>query len=198
MQSGRPEAVAAGSTLFGRGQSTRSATAYRQENVGTLVSLTPRVAGDAVVMEISVEKSQLRPAAREPEETPAGMEQLVAKTTLKIERGMTVVVGGSSISAAGTTTTQVVLASAEIVGKPAQPNEDKTKARPAEDAVELRVFELHNAMAETAATIVIKSFKAKTTPISVTIDERSNLLIVRGPRSVMAAIEALLSRIDRK
>jgi type II secretory pathway component GspD/PulD (secretin) len=93
VQSGVTTPVASGRTFGGRG-----GTSFQQRSVGTLISATARVEGDAIVVELEVEKSGLK---RHPDQSlsddefvPQGTETLTSQATVRIGSGMTVLASG--------------------------------------------------------------------------------------------------------
>jgi type II secretory pathway component GspD/PulD (secretin) len=88
VQSGRTVNIASGQQSFG-GRGGPGQMSYQQQQVGTLVSATATVNGDAVLLELQVEKSHLPPAVAavkgEPAPPPTGPETLTCQVTARIE-----------------------------------------------------------------------------------------------------------------
>jgi len=104
------------------GRPQQRAVSYQQENIGTTVMVTPRRAGDAVVAELSVEKSWL-PMAKpsvdgddQPEPSGPAKEILQAKATLRLPAGEAVLLGGNDALAAGNRSRVAVIVTARVVG----------------------------------------------------------------------------------
>lgn len=111
------------------GRPQQRAVSYQQENIGTLVMVTPRRAGDAVVAELSVEKSWF-PLAKpsvdgDDEATSPGpaKEILQTKATLRLPAGQAVLLGGNDALAAGDRSRVAVIVTARVVD-PAEKGDD--------------------------------------------------------------------------
>lgn len=111
------------------GRPQQRAVSYRVEDVGTLVTVMPRRAGDAVVAELAVEKSWF-PAAKpsvdgDDEATSPGpaKEILQAKATLRLPPGEAVLLGGNDALVAGNRSRVAVIITARVVD-PAENGDD--------------------------------------------------------------------------
>jgi hypothetical protein len=118
VQAGRNAPIATAQSLGGRGGPVQRS--YQYQELGTLISATARADGDAVVVELEVEKSQLEQRAGKPrpedEFVPLGTETLTLQVTARIGSGRTVLAGGLEERADAESSAQLVLASARLLG----------------------------------------------------------------------------------
>ena len=94
---------------------------FHYENVGTILGVTPRIAGTDVVMELDIEKSRLddaRPAAGDQDENdsfvPPRIVVAMCQTTIRVAPGQTVIAGGMRSLADEESSTFLVLATARV------------------------------------------------------------------------------------
>jgi hypothetical protein len=123
VQAGKNTPVASGRSFGGRGGPPVQ-NSYQYQNLGTMISATARVDGDAVVVELEVEKSQLEGPAGKPqaddEFVPLGTETLTSRATLRIGNGQTVLAGGLESRSEGKSSGQLVLLSARLLDGPSE------------------------------------------------------------------------------
>lgn len=171
---------------------------YNWQETGTVVSATPRVEDEGTILiELQVEKSiaprDVPKTAAEPEKPtlPGRFATLRANSTVRVPNGQTVIVQGLEIFSEKETsqTTILVTARVEQVAKGAGSKSVSTR-----NDYEIKIFALKSASAASAATIVSSIFDGR--PVKIAIDERTNSLILQGPRREFEAIEAILLRLD--
>ncbi len=94
-------------------------TSDQQQSVGTVISVTASVDGDAIVVRLNVEKSQLErresKSEADDEFVPSGTETLTSQVTVRIENGKTVLASGLETRADTESSAQFILASAGIL-----------------------------------------------------------------------------------
>jgi len=102
----------------------RAVNSFNYENVGTILGVTPRIAGTDVVMELDIEKSRLddaRPAAGDHDDDDSFMPPQIitatCQTTIRVAPGQTVVAGGMQSQSDDGNATFLVLAAARIAGE---------------------------------------------------------------------------------
>ncbi|MBC8875480.1 MAG: hypothetical protein H8E44_39140 [Planctomycetes bacterium] len=99
----------------------RAVNSYNYENVGTILGVTPRIAGTDVVMELDIEKSRLddaRPAAGDQDDddsfVPPRIVVAMCQTTIRVAPGQTVSAGGMRSQTDDGNATFLVLATARV------------------------------------------------------------------------------------
>ena len=198
VQAGRATPIASGRSLGGRGGPAQMS--YQHQNLGTLISATARVDGDAIVVELEVEKSQLERHAGKPqaddEFVPLGTETFTSQVTVRIGNGKTVLASGLEKRADAESSGQFVLASARLLD-----TSSDAKARAPEDRTEqrqIRIFSLQSISAENAAAIIKELCDNGSAQIKVGVDSRTNSLIVSGEKERhLDVVEAILLRLDK-
>lgn len=102
----------------------RATYSYNYENVGTILRVTPRIAGTDVVMELDIEKSRLddaRPVADDQDDDdsliPPRIVVAMCQTTIRVAPGQTVIAGGMQSQSDDGNATFLVLATARIAGR---------------------------------------------------------------------------------
>lgn len=118
----RPVVTAWHST--GRPSDSRAVNSMTYQNVGTILGVTPRIAGSDVIMELDIEKSRLddtrSAGARQDDDTAFVPPRIVTancQTTIRVAGGKTVIVGGMQTQSDDDTSAFLVLATARIAGK---------------------------------------------------------------------------------
>ena len=198
VQAGRATLIASGRSLGGRGGPAQMS--YQHQNLGTLISATARVDGDAIVVELEVEKSQLERHAGKPqaddEFVPLGTETFTSQVTVRIGNGKTVLASGLEKRADAELSGQFVLASARLLD-----TSSDAKARAPEDRTgqrQIRIFSLQSISAENAAAIIKELCDNGSAQIKVGVDSRTNSLIVSGEKERhLDVVEAILLRLDK-
>jgi type II secretory pathway component GspD/PulD (secretin) len=175
-----------------------SSTAF--ENLGTMITITPRVAGDgAVVAELKLEKSNFRRAnkdAASPDDVmPPRKTSITLQSTLRIPAGQTAIVGGLESAGKEGSGQALVLVSARVSDGPA-PEEGATTQNATTAGPGIRIFSLRNAAAQEAAILLTTLFK--TDGMHVGVDERTNSVLVRAPKTRLEEVEAVLLRLDEQ
>jgi type II secretory pathway component GspD/PulD (secretin) len=201
-QAGRVAPVVSGRSFAGRGVSPqRSQLSYQQKNLGTLITAVARVDGNAIVVELQVEKSQLERRAGSPkpddEFVPLATETLTTQATVRIRSGKTVLAGSLETRADTKSSEQLILASARLL-EPALRAEDVAPTQSATKR-QIRIFSLQHTDAEAAAAIIKELSDDDSEQIKVAVDSRSNSLIVAAEKVYqLVAIEAILLRLDER
>lgn len=190
VQAGKNAPVAAGQTLDPRGGPRQ--TSYQRENVGTLISVVARADGDAVMAELEIEKSQLEQRAGDSAPgdpfVPAATEIMQSRANVRIGNGTTLLVSTDAAR-------QFVLVSARLLDSPPGPKAGASTAAAMVDTIKL--FQLQNSSAQTAAELVKALFGRDAGRIAIGVDGRTNALIVRADdERQLKAIEAILLRLD--
>jgi len=197
VQAGRATPVASGRSLGGRGGPAQMS--YHHQDVGTLISATARVDGDAIVVELQVEKSQLERHAGKPqaddELVPLGTETLTSQVTVRIGSGKTVLASGLEKRADAESSGQLVLASARLLDTSSDAKgvapENRTEER------QIRIFSLQSTAAEDAAAVIKQLCDDGSGQIRVSADSRANSLIISAEKErQLDVIEAILLRLD--
>jgi type II secretory pathway component GspD/PulD (secretin) len=158
---------------------------YSLENMGTLVSATSRVTEEgAVVAEMTVERTHPALTAAKGTETEVGRQRTitnVTRGTVLIPPGKWVVLSGAQSSAEEESAQTLVLVSAKAGESPG-------------GASAVKIFSLKNAQAPDLAKVL--SVVASDKSVRIAVDARTNSLIAAGSASELAAIEALVLRLD--
>jgi hypothetical protein len=199
-QAGRAAPVVSGRSFGGRGVgSQRSQMSYQQKNVGTLISAIARVDGDAIVVELQVEKSQLERRAGKPksedEFVPLATETLTSQVTLRIGSGKTVLAGSLEKRADAESSAQLVLASARLL----EPSSGARIVAPPDGAKKrkIRIFSLQHTSAKDVAAIIEELSAAQSGQMSVGVDSRTNSLVVSAKKEGLDVVEAILLELDK-
>ncbi|MHC4400641.1 MAG: hypothetical protein ACYTG0_13275 [Planctomycetota bacterium] len=191
VQVGKTESVPTGRSNLGRGGPPR--TSYQHQQVGTLLAVTAQVDGDAIVVGIELEKSQLERRTGKPqpgdEFVPLGIETLTSQAAVRIGSGMTVLVGGLETKADEESSRQLILASARLLDQPSQAK-GRTKATAAKQKA-TRTFRLNGTPAEQAAETIKQILGDRAGEISIGLDP-PNLLVVSAEKDHLDTVEALL------
>jgi type II secretory pathway component GspD/PulD (secretin) len=200
-QAGRVAPVVSGRSFVGRGVSPpRSQLSYDQKTLGTLVSVVARVDVDAIVVELQVEKSQLERHAGsskpDDEFVPLATETLTTQVTLRIRSGKTVLAGSLEKRADAESSAQLVLASARVL-EPSLARQDVAQRDSAKERT-IRIFSLQRASAKGAAAIIKGLVAGRSGQITVSVDPRTNSLIVRAEDEVMDVLGAILLELDKR
>lgn len=102
----------------------RGVDSFTYENVGTILGVTPRIAGNDVVMELDIEKSYLddaRPAAGDQDDddsfVPPRIVVAMCQTTIRVAPGQTVIAGGMQSQSDDGKSTFLILATARVAEK---------------------------------------------------------------------------------
>ncbi len=173
-------------------------TSYQLNQVGTMVAGTATVDGDAVVIDLQIEKSQLAPHASgddsdKDEFAPVGIDTFTAHVAGRIEAGQTRVVNQVDEAASNQATQQLILVSAQILNSPA----DMPQATSDQQHAALKVFALQNSDANEIAKIFRGLFDPKQQNVRIGADKRTNSLIVStSDLPLLDKIEALLMHLD--
>jgi type II secretory pathway component GspD/PulD (secretin) len=195
VQSGRTVPVAAGRSFRGRGGPAQ--TSYQQQNFGTLLSGTAKVDGDAIVVEFEVENSHLERSADnsqlDDEFVPSATESFTSQVTARIRSGQTIVASGLEKRVGAESSAQLVLASARFLDAP---SDVKAPAPSDAEARRVKIFALQNASAKDAATVIRELSDDESGEVKVSVDSRTNSLIVIAGNEHLAVIEAILLRLD--
>jgi type II secretory pathway component GspD/PulD (secretin) len=138
VQFGKRIAVVQGSQLSRLGGRVNS---YSYENVGLMVNVTTRIVQEdaaphkAIVMELVVEKSDLRTAEKAPAESgerepvPSTTVTMISKTTLSVPDGETLVVGGMRSQSGVNQSQTLIIVTARII-EPAKPQAVQADTKP--------------------------------------------------------------------
>jgi hypothetical protein len=196
-QAGATTPVASGRNFGGRGGGAQ--TSYQHQQLGTLISATAKVDGDVIVVELEVEKSQLERRTGQPqpddEFVPLATETLTSHVTLPIGNGKTVLACSLENRAEAGSSAQLVLASARLL-EPSSDAEGRATADGA-DRRQIRIFALQRTSAKDAAIVLKELFDDGLDQIAVSVDSRTNSLIVRAEQEHhLDAMEAILLRLD--
>ncbi len=131
-QSGATERVTRTVNFADRGRSSGVST----RQMGSMLTVTPRVAGDQIILELQFEQSRPQvdnsdepgtatpgaaaPAAavRSVSSTSVGVQTTTTATTVSVPNGKTIVAGGLSTSNSERLTRQLILVTAKIIGPP--------------------------------------------------------------------------------
>jgi type II secretory pathway component GspD/PulD (secretin) len=162
-----------------------------------LISATAKVNGNAIVVELEVEKSQLERRGNDSQPSdqfvPSVTETLTSRVTLRIGSGRTVLASGIDKRAEATTSSQLVLVSARLL-EPSSETKDVATTNGAKK-VQTRIFSLQNLSARDAAPLIREIFdKAGQTRVGV--ESRTNSLIVSAEKENLDVVEAILLRLD--
>ena len=138
VQSGKTAPVATGRSSRGPGGPTQ--TSYQQQSFGTLLSGTAQIDGDAILVELQIERSELEPTTKSSQDgdefVPTATGSFTSQTTVSIRSGHTIVVSGLEETAGGKSTARLVLASALLLEAPLE-----KLAAPERDAKARQVFD---------------------------------------------------------
>ena len=197
-QEGMAAPVPSGRVLA-RGPGGEPQMSYQQQNVGTLITATPKVDGDAIVVQLEVEKSQLERRADQPQPEerplPPATETLSSQVTLRIGSGNTVLASSLENTAGEASSARFVLASARLL-EPSSDAQDTAATGGAEEK-EIRIFSLQHVAAKDALAVITTLFDdAAGQRISADIDARSNSLIVSAQKEQLDTVQAILLRLD--
>jgi hypothetical protein len=173
----------------GAGGGGDSSMSYSYQNIGTLVSVTPRVDAGNVILECNVECTRValrKPAADKPEGAfePTGLETISAKSAVRVKSGETALLASKQQSSAEGTTRTYVLVTATI--------QDAGR----KEAAAIKIFTLTHAKASVAAEMLKPIFEDSA--IRLGVDERTNSLVAHGNAGDLALVEQLLLRLDDK
>lgn len=211
VQIGMSKAVPSGrsSTAFGgRGGAPTRVTQYQQRDMGTLVTVNGRVAGDDVLLEVNVERSGLANVKsvvaetdEEAEFVPPEITTLTVKSTIRVTPGHTVLV-----TARGDGNRKVaVLASVRVEGvtdrraaATGTPRDVAKGTRRPEPVREIKVFNLQQADATEAVKVIREIFAEKDGDAGLRLeaDIRVNRIIASGSSETLEVVEALLLKLD--
>lgn len=161
---------------------------YTFQNVGTIVTALSRVTDEgAVLAEIAVEKSRpaltLAKATEPPDIGRARVTTTNTQATVLIPPGQWVVLGGAQGSTEEESSQTIILVSAKA-------------AEPASALPQLKIFSLKNAKVGVLSKI-LPLVVADIARVRIAIDERTNSLIVSGPKSDLEVVESLVMELDR-
>lgn len=170
-----------------------TARSYRVENVGTLVTATPRIDEGSVLLDLKVEQSRL--AAPGPDsggDAPPSVQNVSAKTSVRIPAGQTVLAGEAQTAGKESPGRTFILVSAAAgegsVRRQAAAN------LPAPELPQLHVFHLTFAKAKETAKLIQDLFAAA--GVKASFQEQSNsLVVVAGPEQ-SAVVRALIAKLD--
>ncbi len=199
IQSGKNVPVSVGRTGGPRGGET---VRFQHQNVGTVVTATARGDREAVVAEVSVETSQLerRETATQNDESetpfvPVGTETLSAQSTVRIEKGRTVLAAALQNREGTTSTSQFLLVSAQFLESSIEA--EHTEVESSGDVRRLQVYKLQHAAAQEAANLIDKLHLADASDLKVVPDVRTNAIIVSASSSnVFQSIDAIVQKLD--
>ena len=197
VQLGRTAAVVTGRAFGGRGGPVRDS--YQQQQFGTLVSAIGKLDGNAVILELTIEKSQLerRDAADELQPgadiAPPATQTLTSQATVRIANGATVLVGGMQTTIGSKARQHFVLATARILPPAA---ESKVRVRPAAAEKQTRIVPLNTVSAPEAAKVVKEVYRDLIDQFNIGVDSESNAIIIHASKKQLEAIEALLRKLD--
>jgi len=189
-----------GSLLRGEGQEQpagpRFAISYTIEDIGTIISVNPRVeVGGSVVLNLRIEKSRLsEPDAAAANADDARRPKTVSfrgQSTVRIPAGEPVFVEGFQSGSAGESNGQYVVVTASVEGRPsAKENAAESKNEPGR----VYVVSLKNADANEAVQLLGTIYG--TDGLRLAADSRTNSIIVVGPEEKFSTVQALLERLD--
>jgi hypothetical protein len=176
----------------------RFTSSYTYENIGTIVSATPRLeSGDSILIELRIEKSRLAHADHATEGAASeefGRHKTVSLTcqsTVRVRGDEPILVEGFRAGSPKDARGQyIVLSASAEVAPPA--SERAVEARKAEG--QLRVFALRNANANEAVKLLMTIYGSRA--LRAAADSRTNSVIVYGQTADASGLEALLQRLD--
>jgi type II secretory pathway component GspD/PulD (secretin) len=164
---------------------------YQHQQTGTILMVTPRVAENGVLVEVTLEQSRYdksRPASDDLNAAPPDKPMINVKSTVLVPRDAPVVLGGFDRTTGGVTERTVVLLTASAAGPPVA----AAKSNP---TTQLKVFSLQRIDATAAQKSLEKLFADK--DFTLAIDERSNSVLMKGNAEDLAVVEAILLRLDQ-
>jgi type II secretory pathway component GspD/PulD (secretin) len=181
---------------FGGGRTS----AFRGENTGTILSVTARVAEDnAIILSVQFEQSRLAstaprdPAAGEDPTSPPDIATITAQSTVRVPGGGVQVLGGGRSSNGKTSEQSLILVTAQA----GEPVAGGAAADTAEDAAGHQLKIMHLAHAEATGLVDMLSILfPRHGDLTIAADPRTNALLVRGSAEKLAAIEAIVARLD--
>ncbi len=188
VQTGQQAPVVSGVMSAARGGPPRST--FQNVSIGTVMSAMAKVDSDSIVIALDIEKSQLEPPpvpADDETFQPRGILTLTSQVTVSVKDGETVLVTSKETDGSGKLTQQVVLATAQVLSRPA--NKEGNSDR------QVQVFPLKYIKAEQAA-VLVKEFTAESAGLSIAVDMRSNALVLRGDADDMTLVSRLLEALD--
>ncbi len=179
------------------------AASYSQVDMGTLVQVVSKIDenGD-ILLELQVEKSGLArapqaegdpPADGAAAATPPKTVTITAKSMLRLQNGQTRVAYGMDNSSAKDGPETLILVTAWFDAAAAARAAERAAI---EGQAELKVYQLKHSTAVNTAKVLTAVFREKSLRISA--DERTNSVIVQGLPAQLAAIEALLQKLDEE
>jgi hypothetical protein len=182
-----------------RGPSGPVQTSYEYQSIGTVVTVTARGDGDAVVLKLSCEKSQLAQRDHESDvdegTVPPGTETLTSQLAVRIESGKTVLASAFDSRTNSESSNVFLLASARIL----EGSAGKAEAAAAEglQRSQIKVFTLQYAVAQDAAAIIEQLADGDAGRTRISVDSRTNSVVVSSDNSdQLDVIEAILLRLD--
>ncbi len=129
---------------------------YQHQNLGTLITASTSVEGDAIIVKLDVEKSQLERRGSTPQAddglAPLGTETLTSQVTVRIGSGRTVLASGLETRADAESSGQFILASARLLESATDAKDVATT-----DGMNMRqtrIFSLQRTSAKDAASLV--------------------------------------------
>ena len=199
IHSGKTTPVATARSFGGPGGAAQ--TSYQHQSVGTLISVTAKVDGEAIVVKLNVEKSQLEQSESkskaDDEFVPLGTETLTSQVVMRIENGKTVLASGLESRADTKSSAQVILASARILE-----SSTDTKDVAAADGLarsQIKIVWLLRTAAQDAAALVEKLTDGDPGRMRVSVDSRTNSLIVCADDArQLDVVEAILCKLDER
>jgi type II secretory pathway component GspD/PulD (secretin) len=187
----------------GRGDRTagpRFAATYSFQNVGTLVSATPRVESTgSIIIDLKIEKSRLADVdvpADEEDASESRRQKIVSlrgESTIRIRGGEPVLAEGFQSGTPSDSRGQYIVISASAEPRPAAA---EAAVQTKQEATELRIFALRNADANEAVKLLTTVYGSPA--LRVAADARTNTVIVYGGSTEQSGLEELLKRLDEQ
>ena len=208
-QYGEQAAVVTGRSQFGSGRAGGGGVSISHQNFGTLLSVTPSVNDDGdITIKLVLEKSgqaKAAPTDEQKEATEVGLPPAVLminiQTMLRMRDGQTVVAQAMDSSSGKDSSQTIVLVTARVIGEQGDAPKkagarkiSKEKVRNGKEDVEVRIWKLRNAQAADAARYLGGLLDDPS--LEITIDERTNSLLVRGPVATLKKIDAVVAKLD--
>lgn len=176
-------------------------TSYTMENLGTLISATASVLDDGdILVQLQIERSRLaadapviaaanEPARPESDLPPPRTLTTSTRSTVRIADGQAVVLSGL---VQGTPAKDVLATLIVVTAKVVSPHAPKTAAQSEQQS--MQIYSLKFANAKDAASVLKSVFEGR--PLRIAVDERTNRLVISGTADDLAAVQAVLLKLD--
>lgn len=201
LQFGERTPVIEGVNRFaGRGNSSPTVR-VRYEDVGTMISLTPRTTATGhIVVDLKCERSQLAKPPKADQETsdvnslpiPLGVETSSVQSTVRLDDGGSVVLGGMIVQGTRREGTTLVVLAGKINPGDGEGNVASRSQRVSRP--QLRVYALKHASANDVANVLNSVYGEQR--LRVKVDAKANRLTIFGDFELLQEIGELISRLD--